>query len=176
MPCLPSTSISSTRRPALARASARAAATVVLPVPPLPVTTCKRTPSQSVSLVVMPILPPVVPSHGGYLRPDTFWFAGRRLACDLFVTTLESRKRGDPGGCNFRRHRDPGHTRDNRGGALAQGCAAVREGRHLPVRAGPARAARPRAARHPPDRRPDGQGQHADRRHGRARPGGHYQG
>src|SRR5438034_1398907 len=34
MPCLPSTSISRTRRPALARASARAAATVVLPVLP----------------------------------------------------------------------------------------------------------------------------------------------
>jgi len=34
------------------------AATVVLPVPPLPVTTCSRTPSQSVSLVVMPMLPP----------------------------------------------------------------------------------------------------------------------
>ena len=32
----------------------RAAATVVLPVPPLPVTTCSRTPSQSVSLMVMP--------------------------------------------------------------------------------------------------------------------------
>src|SRR6266516_7340296 len=60
MPCLPSTSISRTRRPAVARASARAAATVVLPVPPLPVTTCRRTPSQSVSLMVMPLLPPVV--------------------------------------------------------------------------------------------------------------------
>src|SRR6266550_2979703 len=49
MPCRPSTSISRTLRPAVARASARAAATVVLPVPPLPVTTCSRTPSQSVS-------------------------------------------------------------------------------------------------------------------------------
>ena len=37
-----------------------AAAAVVLPVPPLPVTTCNRTPSQSVSLVVIPSLPPVV--------------------------------------------------------------------------------------------------------------------
>src|SRR5579872_102077 len=53
MPCLPSASISSTLRLACARASARAAATVVLPVPPLPVTTCSRTPSQSVSLAVM---------------------------------------------------------------------------------------------------------------------------
>src|SRR6266516_584267 len=88
MPCLPSTSISRTRRPAVARASARAAATVVLPVPPLPVTTCRRTPSQSVSLMVMPLLPPVVSSHGGYLRSDTLWFGGRLLTCDLFVTTL----------------------------------------------------------------------------------------
>src|SRR6266567_2943291 len=77
MPCRPSTSISRTLRPAVARASARAAATVVLPVPPLPVTTCSRTPSQSVSLVVIPLLPPCFLSHGGYLRPDTLWFAGR---------------------------------------------------------------------------------------------------
>src|SRR6266404_1124484 len=77
MPCRPSTSISRTLRPAVARASARAAAIVVLPVPPLPVTTCSRTPSQSVSLVVMPLLPPCVLSHGGYLRSDTLWFAGR---------------------------------------------------------------------------------------------------
>src|SRR5271166_2855608 len=77
MPCRPSTSISRTLRPALARASAMAAATVVLPVPPLPVTTCSRTPSQSVSLVVMPLLPPVCSSHGGYLRADTLWFARR---------------------------------------------------------------------------------------------------
>src|SRR5579871_690573 len=49
MPCRPSASISSTLRPACASASARAAATVVLPVPPFPVTTCSRTPSQSVS-------------------------------------------------------------------------------------------------------------------------------
>src|SRR5215472_18742423 len=88
MPCLPSTSISSTLRPAVASASARAAATVVLPVPPLPVTTCSRTPSQSVSLVVMPLLPPVVLSHGGYLRSDTSWFGGRRPTYDPFVTTL----------------------------------------------------------------------------------------
>src|SRR5215470_13101776 len=49
MPWRPSTSISSTRRPPEASARASAAATVVLPVPPLPVTTCSRTPSQSVS-------------------------------------------------------------------------------------------------------------------------------
>src|SRR6266699_7019107 len=176
MPCLPSTSISRTLRPALARARARAAATVVLPVPPLPVTTCRRTPSQSVSLVVMPLLPPVVLSQGGYLRSDTLWFGGRLLTCDPFVTTLGSRKRGDPGGCSLRRHRDPGHTRDNRGWALAQGGTAVREGRDLPVRAGSARAARPGASRHPAGRRPDGEGQHADRRHGGARSGGHHQG
>src|ERR1700753_294205 len=41
--------MSRTLRPPRARAKARAAATVVLPVPPLPVTTCSRTPSQSVS-------------------------------------------------------------------------------------------------------------------------------
>src|SRR5215472_10194968 len=176
MPCRPSVSMSSTFRPPCARASARAAATVVLPVPPLPVTTCSRTPSQSVSLVVMPLLPPVVLSHGGYLRSDTSWFGGRRPTYDPFVTTLGSRKRGDPGGCSFRRHRDPGIARDNRGRALAQGDTAVREGHRLPVRAGPARDTRPGAACHPADRRQDGQGQHADRRHGRARSGGYYQG
>src|SRR5664279_5372868 len=42
MPCRSSTSTSSTRRPSVARVSARAAATVVFPVPPLPVTTCSR--------------------------------------------------------------------------------------------------------------------------------------
>src|SRR5438093_13018727 len=112
MPCLPSTSISRTLRPALARARARAAATVVLPVPPLPVTTCRRTPSQSVSLVVMPLLPPVVLFHGGYLRSDTVWFGGRLLTCDRFVTRVGSRKRGS--GCrrSVARPRLPGHTRD----------------------------------------------------------------
>ncbi len=39
MPCRPSTSTNSVRRPSVARASASAAATVVLPVPPLPLTT-----------------------------------------------------------------------------------------------------------------------------------------
>src|ERR1700746_2670264 len=170
MPCLPSTSISRTRRPARAQANGRGAATVGLPVPPLPVTTCRRPPSQSVSLVVMPFLPPVVLFHGGYLRSDTLWFGGRRPTCDPFVTTLGSRKRGDPGGCSFRRHRDPGHTRDNRGWALVQGDSAVREGRHLPVRAGPARAARPGAPRHPADRRPDGEGPNADPPHTGAAP------
>src|SRR6185503_17976069 len=42
MPCRPSTSTSSVRRPPAARPRASAAATVVLPVPPLPVTTCSR--------------------------------------------------------------------------------------------------------------------------------------
>src|SRR4051812_46176999 len=42
MPCRPSTSTSSVRLPPSARPSASAAATVVLPVPPLPVTTCSR--------------------------------------------------------------------------------------------------------------------------------------
>src|SRR5689334_21589814 len=41
--------MSRTRPPWDARASASAPATVVLPVPPLPVTTCSRTPSQSLS-------------------------------------------------------------------------------------------------------------------------------
>ena len=45
--CRPSTSVSRTLRPWSASASARAAATVVLPVPPLPVTTCSRTPAKS---------------------------------------------------------------------------------------------------------------------------------
>src|SRR3954471_12499469 len=43
MPCRPSASTSSTRLPLAARASARAPATVVFPVPPLPVTMCSRT-------------------------------------------------------------------------------------------------------------------------------------
>src|SRR5215469_9270985 len=43
--------MSSTFRPSTASARASAPATVVLPVPPLPVTTCSRTPSQSVSRV-----------------------------------------------------------------------------------------------------------------------------
>src|SRR3954452_18703122 len=42
MPCRPSTSTNSVRRPPEASASASAAATLVLPVPPLPVTTCSR--------------------------------------------------------------------------------------------------------------------------------------
>src|SRR3954447_2282271 len=57
MPCRPSTSARSTRRPSAASASARAAATVVLPVPPLPVTTWSRTPSQSVSRAVAGLIP-----------------------------------------------------------------------------------------------------------------------
>src|SRR5579871_5674788 len=75
MPCRPSTSISRTLRPAAARASAIAAATVVLPVPPLPVTTCSRTPSQSVSLVRQGFMPVLPPPNGGYLRRGTGCFA-----------------------------------------------------------------------------------------------------
>src|SRR5262245_20453918 len=61
MPCRPSTSMSSTLPPSAASASASAAATVVLPVPPLPVTTCSRTPSQSVSrdLIIRRLSAPV---------------------------------------------------------------------------------------------------------------------
>jgi hypothetical protein len=47
-----------------------------LPVPPLPVTTCSRTPSQSVSLVVMPKCLRLFSSHGGYLGTETLWFGG----------------------------------------------------------------------------------------------------
>src|SRR5688572_9439029 len=43
MPWRPSVATSSTVRPSAARARASAAATVVFPVPPLPVTTCRRT-------------------------------------------------------------------------------------------------------------------------------------
>src|ERR1700712_2616026 len=43
MPCRPPPSVSRTRPPPVARAIARAPATVDLPVPPLPVTTCRRT-------------------------------------------------------------------------------------------------------------------------------------
>src|SRR5262249_9371229 len=42
MPCRPSTSVNSVRRPSRARPSASAAATVLLPVPPLPVPPCTR--------------------------------------------------------------------------------------------------------------------------------------
>src|ERR1041384_5707865 len=42
MPCRPSTSTRTVRRPPEASARARDAATVVWPVPPLPVTTCSR--------------------------------------------------------------------------------------------------------------------------------------
>ena len=47
MPCRPSTSQSRTFLPWVARESASAAATVDLPVPPLPVTTWRRTPGKS---------------------------------------------------------------------------------------------------------------------------------
>src|SRR5688500_20395690 len=47
MPCRPSTSQSRTSCPSLASASASDAATVVLPVPPLPVTTCSFTRGKS---------------------------------------------------------------------------------------------------------------------------------
>src|SRR3984885_8827904 len=93
MPCLPSTSISRTLRPAVARASAMAAATVVLPVPPLPVTTCSRTPSQSVSLVVMPMMPPVFALSTEAIAARDLIVRGRRVACNPLVTTLGSRKR-----------------------------------------------------------------------------------
>src|ERR1700678_1856504 len=157
MPCLPSTSISRILRPAEASARARAAATVVLPVPPLPVTTCHRTPYQSVSLVVMASLPPV--RSPASLSPTEYLMVRLpQVARDPFVTTLGSRKRGDPGGCSCCRHRDPGHTRDYRGLAHVQGGAAVREGHHLPVRPGPAGDTRSRADYHPADRRPDGEG------------------
>src|ERR1700733_9383713 len=93
MPCLPSTSISRTLRPAVARASAMAAATVVLPVPPLPVTTCSRTPSQSVSLVVMPMMPPVFALSTEAISARDLIVRWRRVACNPLVTTLGSRKR-----------------------------------------------------------------------------------
>src|SRR4051812_39348844 len=49
MPCRPSTSVSSTWRPPAARARASAPATVVLPVPPFPVTTCSFTDGKSLT-------------------------------------------------------------------------------------------------------------------------------
>src|SRR5258707_12160887 len=61
MPWRPSTSMSRTVLPPAASARASAPATVVLPVPPFPVTTCSRTPAQSVSRVV---------TIGGYLRRE----------------------------------------------------------------------------------------------------------
>ena len=57
----------------VASARARAAATVVLPVPPLPVTTCSRTPSQSVSLALITAW--LSPSEA-ISRADTSWFGG----------------------------------------------------------------------------------------------------
>jgi hypothetical protein len=49
-PCRPSTSTSSVRPPSAASARARAAATVVFPVPPLPVTTCNLASGQGLLL------------------------------------------------------------------------------------------------------------------------------
>src|SRR5579863_7456431 len=63
------------------KSRARPAATVVLPVPPLPVTTCSRTPSQSVSLVVMPVSPLFLASlMGGYRRLVTGTCCSVRLS------------------------------------------------------------------------------------------------
>src|SRR5689334_11155857 len=65
MPCRASTSISSVRWPPRASPSARAAATVVLPVPPLPVTTCSRA-GQPYPRVVTPstVAPAPDPARG----------------------------------------------------------------------------------------------------------------
>src|SRR5690349_7659274 len=64
--------MSRTRPPDEASARASAAATVVLPVPPLPVTTCSRTPSQSVSRALTGIRlssPAPAPAAGRWRRP-----------------------------------------------------------------------------------------------------------
>src|SRR5579859_7754895 len=57
--------MSSTRPPEEASARASAAATVVFPVPPLPVTTCSRTPSQSVSRALTGIRLSSLPLRSG---------------------------------------------------------------------------------------------------------------
>src|SRR4051812_40378671 len=64
MPCRPSTSTRRVRRPSAARPSASAAATVVLPVPPLPVTTCSRAGHLLLTLSPMP------PRYGGRSAGD----------------------------------------------------------------------------------------------------------
>src|SRR3712207_3305223 len=72
MPWRPSVSTSSTWRPSAARASARAAATVVLPVPPFPVTTWQRTAEGTgftdTSLEGPPCPPPLAGSQRGPAR------------------------------------------------------------------------------------------------------------
>src|SRR5215510_2258833 len=57
--------MSRTRPPSDARARASAPATVVLPVPPLPVTTCSRTPSQSLSRALTGIRLSSLPLRSG---------------------------------------------------------------------------------------------------------------
>src|SRR5215469_359500 len=57
--------MSRTRPPWDARARASAPATVVLPVPPLPVTTCSRTPSQSLSRALTGIRLSSLPLRSG---------------------------------------------------------------------------------------------------------------
>src|SRR5215475_4290110 len=95
MPCRPSTSMSRTRPPSDARARASAPATVVLPVPPLPVTTCSRTPSQSLSRALTGIRLSSLPLRSGRRAPAKCPSAAlaRRgpttLACARIVTRLD---------------------------------------------------------------------------------------
>src|SRR5215469_597690 len=96
MPCLPSTSISRTGLPFEASARARAAATVVLPVPPFPVTTCSRTPSQSVSRTLT-WLRLSAPAAGTVPCPAPPPPLGCRGACDAVPCPARHRGVSGPG-------------------------------------------------------------------------------
>src|SRR4051812_16446673 len=93
MPCRPSTSTSRVRRPAPARARASAHATGVFPVPPLPVTMCRRAGQRSFTPAMYLLRgrgdvakPPAVVGNGG--ERET-------LGADLLVTGGQVQRRGD---------------------------------------------------------------------------------
>src|SRR5207237_10108919 len=125
------TSMSNTLRPLPAKASARAAATVVLPVPPLPVTTCSRTPSQSVSLAVMRSKP-LIDSHMTPLACELGTSLREASLCGPLHAPIRVRlavvvlKEATRHGRRRDNHRDPGHSRPSAGCAPDQGGPAIR--------------------------------------------------
>src|ERR1022692_1373971 len=133
--------MSRTLPPPEASAMASAPATVVFPVPPLPVTTCSRTPSQSVSraLTQTRLSPPVhqtaqltstraagVPGHWRAGRFSLGWIVeAGRTGVEGVLTDARS-PRGHPRGAD--------RVRIGGGGPFAAGGAAVRAGHRVPVR------------------------------------------
>src|SRR5271165_241718 len=165
--------MSSTFLPSAARARASAPATVVLPVPPLPVTTCSRTPSQSVSRVA---------TLGGYPRRDTrrrrrpeerdaggsrdmsvisahLELARISLGWDMQSPPVRGlREEVSAHGRAVRHNRAHRRNRIYRRKQVNQDCPAVRGRHHFQVREGPAGRAWSRADDHPPNRRQDSEG------------------